>query len=147
MHTHTHTHTLYLCSLTFSPLAKPAVSRSSSDLLTTDPIIGKPLLVALRVGGQVTLFAVVTADPCPTIQWRVNGSAVSSGGNYLIGNPCSSSPAGTTVFNFTLTITATSATAGTYNATLINLAGTEDISDVFVTPPGTLAPQKYSHWS
>ena len=69
----------------------------------------------------------------------VNGSAVSTGANYVIGNPCSSSPAGTTIFNFTLTITATAVTTGTYSATLTNAAGTASVPDVFVTIPGTLA--------
>ena len=113
------------------------MSMSSSAHLTVDSIIGKPLLVAPSVGDQVILFAVVTADPCPTIQWKLNGSAVSNGGNYTIGNPCSSAPAGTTSFNFTLTITTNSATAGTYNATFTNAAGTKNVPDVFVTPPGT----------
>ena len=44
----------------------------------------------------------------------------------------------TTSFNFTLTITATTATTGTYNATLTNPAGTKEVPDVFVTPPGML---------
>ena len=117
----------------------PAVSRSSSDDLPVDSIIGKPLLVAPSVGGQIVLFAVVTAAPCPTVQWIVNGSAVSTGANYVIGNPCSSSPPGTTSFNFTLTITATAVTTGTYSSTLTNPAGTANVPDVFVTPPGTLA--------
>ena len=99
------------------------------------------------MGGKVTLFAVVTADPCPSIQWRLNGSAVSNGGNYRIVNPCSSSPAGTTSYNFTLTITANSATAGTYTATFTNAAGTVNVPEVFVTPPGMLAYRGYSYWS
>ena len=114
----------------------PAVSLSSSDDLTVDSIIRKPLLVAPSVGAEVILYAEVTADPCPSIQWRLNGSAVSNGGNYIIGNPCSSPP-GTTTFNFTLTITVSTATAGTYNAILINPAGRANTSDVFVTPPGS----------
>ena len=101
-----------------------------------DSIIGKPLLVSNSDGDQVILFAVVTADPCPSIQWMVNGTAVINSGSYTISNPCSTSPAGTTSFNFTLTITATAVTAGTYNATLTNAAGTIEVPDVFVTPPG-----------
>ena len=119
-----------------------AVLATSSQNLTIDRDLGKPLLVAPKVapkvGGQVTLFAVVTADTCPTIQWRVNGSVV-SGADYTLNDPCSSSPDGTTTFNFTLTITVTSATAGTYNATLTNAAETKKVPDVFVTPPGMLA--------
>ena len=135
--THTHTHITHTLFLTLSPLAKPAVSKSSSQLLTVDTIIEKPLLVALSVGGQVTLFVEVIADPCPSIQWRLNGTAVSNGGNYIIGNPCFSAPDGTT-FNFILTITATAVTSGTYSATLTNQVGTANVPDVFVTPPGML---------
>ena len=107
-----------------------------------DIVLRLPLLVAPRVGGKVTLFAVVTADPCPTIEWRVNGTAV-SGGGYTTNNPCSS-PVGTTSFNFTLTITATSATAGTYTAVLTNPAGTQNVDAVFVSPPGMLAVRIYT---
>ena len=66
----------------------------------------------------------------------VNGSAV-SGAGYILNNPCSS-PSGTTSFNFTLTIAATSARKGTYTATLMNQAGSQNVMPVFVTPPGML---------
>ena len=105
--------------------------------------IGLPLLVAPSDGGNAILFAVVTADPCPTIQWMVNGSAV-SGAGYTLNNPCSS-PAGTTSFNFTLTITATSSRTQTYNAILTDPAGTQNVPEVFVTPPGMRALRDYSH--
>ena len=116
------------------------MTASTSDFLTEDRDIEKPLLVAQSVERQVTLFALVTADPCPIIQWRLNGSNITNDvdGNYIIGNPCSSSEDGTTTFNFTLTITANSATAGTYNAAFSNEAGTREVPDVFVTPPGLL---------
>ena len=104
--------------------------------------LGLPLLVALSDGGQVTLFAVVTADPCPTKKWRVNGTAIGSAG-YTVNNPCSS-PAGNTSFNFTLTITATSARTGTYTAVLSNPAGSRNVDAVFVSPPGMLAVRRYS---
>ena len=106
-----------------------------------------PLLVAPRVGEQLTLFAAVNTGSCPTVLWRVNGSAISHGhAGYIIGNPCPSlgSYTGTSTFNFTLTITATTATAGTYNATFTNAAGTREVPDVFVTPPGMLTFRSYS---
>ena len=115
------------------------MTASTSNLVRMDRNLGKPLLVSNSDGEQVTLFAVVTADPCPSIQWRLNGSAVSDGGNYIINNPCSGASAGTTSFNFTLTITVTSATAGIYNATLTNAAETTEVPDVFVTLPGSCA--------
>ena len=101
-----------------------------------DTGLGLPLLVAATDGGDAVLFAVVTADPCPSIQWTVNGSAA-TGAGYTTNNPCSS-PAGTTSFNFTLTIAATSARTGTYTATLMNPAGMVNMLPVFVTPPGVL---------
>ena len=137
LHTQASTHAIPALPPSLSAI--PDVSASSSEGLIVDSIIGKPLLVAPSDGGHVTLFAVVTADPCPTTEWRLNGSAVSNGGNYIIGDPCSSAPAGTTTFNFTLTITANSATTGIYDATLTNAAGTREVPDVFVTPPGILA--------
>ena len=125
-----------------------AVLAASSQDLTVDRDLGKPLLVAPSVGAQVTLFAVVTTGSCPTVQWRVNGSAIShNDAGYIIGNPCGSlgSYTGNTSFNFTLTITVTSATAGTYNAILTNAAGTREVPDVFVTPPGMLTFRRYSY--
>ena len=119
-----------------------AVSSSSSDIHAIDIGLGLPLLVAPSDGGNAVLFAVVTADPCPTIEWRVNGSAV-SGVGYTENNPCNS-PAGTTSFNFTLTIAATSATAGRYTAVLTNRAGAQNVDVVFVSPPGMLAVRTYS---
>ena len=112
------------------------MSSSSSDIHAMDTGIGLPLLVAPTDGGNAVLYAVVTADPCPTIQWMVNGSAV-SGAGYILNNP-SSSPSGTTSFNFTLTIAATSARTGTYTATVMNRAGSQNVMPVFVTPPGML---------
>ena len=146
LHTHMHTHALRHTNTVHFPSVIPVVPASSSHDITVDSIIGKPLLVAPSLRGQVTLFGVVTAAPCPSIQWRFNRSAVSNGGNYTIGNPCSNSPAGTTVFNFTLTITATAVTTGTYSATLTNPAGTANVPDVFVTPPGMTALRGNSWW-
>ena len=113
------------------------MSSSSSEIHAMDTGIRLPLLVAPSDGGNAVLFAVVTADPCPTIQWTVNGSNIGSAG-YTLNNPCSTSPAGTTSFNFTLTIAATSPRTGTYAARIMNRAGSQDVMPVFVTPPGTV---------
>ena len=124
-----------------SPSEIMPVSSSSSDIHAVDIGIGLPLLVAPSVGGDAILFAVVSADPCPTIEWRVNGTAIGSAG-YTLNNPCSS-PAGTTSFNFTLTIAATSSRTGRYTAVLTNPAGAQNVDAVFVSPPGMLAFRGY----
>ena len=104
--------------------------------------LGLPLLVAPSDGGNAILFAEVTADPCPSIEWRVNGTAIGSAG-YTLNNPCSS-PAGTTSFNFTVTIAATSARTGRYTAVLTNRAGSRNVDAVFVSPPGMSDVRRYS---
>ena len=97
--------------------------------------------MASSSGGQVTLFAVATTGSCPTVQWRVNASIISeSDAQYTIGDPCPSvSFLNVSSYNFTLTITVNVMTAGTYSAILSNPAGTIEVPDVFVTPPGMLA--------
>ena len=96
------------------------------------------MVVQPRNGERFSLFAVVTSVPCPTIQWRVNGSVISSGGTYLIGNPCPTAPAGTTSYYFSLTITTTVGTTGTYDAIFSNPVGTAEVPDVVVIPRGMM---------
>ena len=67
-------------------------------------------------------------------QWWWDESDISTGAGYTLNNPCSS-PAGTTSFNFTLTIAATTATAGRYAAPLTNPAGAANVPEVFVRDP------------
>ena len=94
------------------------------------------MLVAASSGRSVVVFAIVTADPCPTVQWRLNGTNIRASDVYSIYDPCSATPAGGTAYYFSLTITTTTETAGIYNGILSNSAGTTSIPDVFVTPPG-----------
>ena len=119
----------------------PTVQSSTTDIAVLDRDVG-PLLVVPN-GEDVTLFAVVTADPCPTIQWRLNKSSISQGDMlYTIGGPClpdGSNSSNSTSYNFTLTINVTMETAGYYTANLINAAGVANVSAVFVTPPGMLS--------
>ena len=68
----------------------------------------------------------------------MNGSAISSGGNYLISNPCPTAPAGTTSYHFSLTITGMVGTTGTYDAIFSNLAGTAEVPDVVVILRGMM---------
>ena len=129
----------YLLFLPSFPSALPVVTATSFDDLGTNRDIGKPVLVAGSSGRSVVLFAVVTADPCPTVQWRLNGTNIRASDVYSIYDPCSTTPAGSPSYYFSLTITTTRETAGIYNAILSNPAGTTSIPDVFVTPPGMLA--------
>ena len=108
---------------------------STADIAVSDRDVG-PLLVVPN-GNEITLFVVVTADPCPTIQWKLNWSSVNQSDVYNIADPChpDSSP-GPAFYNFTLTINVTMTTAGKYTAQLTNAVGTVNVSAVFVTPPG-----------
>ena len=143
MLTHAHTHAQYLLFLPHSPSAMPVVTASTSDDVATDRDIGKPVLVATGSGRSAILFAVVTADPCPSVQWRVNDTNIGASDIYRMYDPCPVTPAGSPSYYFSLIITVTTATAGTYSAILSNPAGTTSIPDVFVTPPGMLAVKEY----
>ena len=115
----------------------PVVQASSAGIAVQDRDVG-PLLVVPN-GEEVTLFALVTAYPCPTIQWRLNRNSISQSDVYTIGDPCppDGSP-GSTFYNFTLTITVTMGTVGDYTAQLINAAGVVTVEGVFITRPGRL---------
>ena len=117
----------------------PNVLDSSTGNAVVDDYLG-PLLVSSSEEESVTLFAVVTADPCPTIQWMFNGSNITQNAVYTINNPCPSpgSP-GSVSYNFTLTINLTMETAGIYNAAITNPAGTSLVAGLTVTPPRMLA--------
>ena len=143
MYTHTCTH-IIPAFLPHSPSAMPVVTASSSDDLTTDRNIGKPVLVATGSGRSALLFAVVTADPCPSVQWGVNGTNIRANDVYQTYDSCPTSPAGSPSYYFSLIITVTTETAGTYSAILTNAAGTTEVPDVFVTPPGMMAVKECS---
>ena len=126
----------------------PVVIDSSSEVAVVDDYEG-PLVVVPSGEETTTLFALVTADPCPTIQWRLNGNNISQNSIYTISDPCppSGSP-GSPPYNFTLTINVTTDTAlGTYTAAVTNAAGTVPVAMVVVTTPGTLALGGHSLWS
>ena len=116
---------------------------SSTDGAVVDDYLG-PLLVSSSEEESVTLFAVVTADPCPTIQWMFNGSNITQNAVYTINDPCPSSGSpGSASYNFTLTINLTMETAGVYSAAVTNPARTSLVAGLTVTPPSMLALESY----
>ena len=126
----------HFISLSDSLPVLPVVQSSSAGIAVQDRDVG-PLRVVPN-GEVVTLFALVTAYPCPTIQWRQNRNSIRQSDVYTISDPCppDGSP-GSTFYNFTLNITVTIGTVGNYTARLINAAGVVNVEGVFVTQPGT----------
>ena len=130
-------------SLSFCPVM-PTVNSSTANITVRDRDVG-PLLV-VPSGEDVTLFAVVTADPCPTIHWKLNGSTtIRQSDVYTIGNPCHPDGLNSAFYNFTITINVTTETAGYYTAQFNNVAGVADVPAVFVTPPGMPTVQFVEH--
>lgn len=70
--TESHIITMYL----LLPPEIPTVLNSSAGIASTDWDV-EPLLV-LPSGEEAMLFAVVVGDPCPTVQWRLNGTGISN---------------------------------------------------------------------
>ena len=100
-------------------------------------------------GDTLTLSVDVTADPCPEVEWRVDGRTLaeveaSAGCNmtFYTTNSCSDFPdPATGSYTFTIDINnITDCTAGRYTITLSNRAGDVTSDPVFVTPEGMLIP-------
>ena len=117
-------------------LALPVVS----DLTTTNPTAVSDMMGTYIVASPGTLNVTVTvevsSDPCPAVQWSINGTAISNvSPNYYVNDPCrngsSSSP-----YTFTITIASlTPATSGSYSAVFSHPFGSTPLF-VLVAIPG-----------
>ena len=95
------------------------------------------------MGQSLTLAMTVTADPCPEVEWRLDGrtlAEVEEESVYDI-NSCSDfTGPDTGSYTFTIAINSVSdSTTGNYTITLSNRAGTVTSDPVFVTPEGVCA--------
>ena len=95
---------------------------------------------------NVTVVVEVASDPCPEVQWSINGTIITdNSANYFFNNPCgvNSSP-----YNFTITIASlTLATSGQYSAVFSHLAGSTTLPGLYVTVPGMYLNKVRHAWT
>ena len=92
--------------------------------------------IPITVVVESTSIDVPSRDPCPAVQWQMNGTNINSGVDYTVSDPCSNNN-NSSPYTFTLTIaTLTTDTIGEYSAVFSYLATTESSELLFVTFPG-----------
>lgn len=117
---------------TAAPTIQPLIM--TNDMAVEDQLLGT-LIVAHSGTANLVITIIVTSDPCPTVQWRLDGVVITADANYIFGTPCGASEA-VSPFMLTLTIgNHTLATSGEYSATVANSAGSTAAS-IHVTVPG-----------
>ena len=89
-----------------------------------------------RENGSILSFSMnVVADPCPSTEWTFNGVHLRPSDVVTFNNPCTEENGGLN-WTFTLNVTITIATSGSYSAKLKNIAGTTQVPKVYFTIPG-----------
>ena len=122
-----------------------SVSPVITDLTATNPMaasdrIEGTVIVADSGTPNVTVVVEVASDPCPEVQWSINGTNINDSANYFINNPCG---ANSSLYNFTITIAnLTLDTSGQYSAVFSHLAGSTTLPGLYVTVPGKFKMQK-----
>jgi hypothetical protein len=81
------------------------------------------LFTAMDNSSVVSFSASVMADPCPSIEWIFNDTVLRMNDFIAFNNPCMGVIRGLN-WTFTLNVTITSTTSGSYTANLSNIAGT-----------------------
>ena len=82
----------------------------------------------------------VVADPCPSIVWNFNGTALRTNDAIAFNNPCTEQSMRLSLsWTFMLNVTVSNATSGSYSAILSNIAGTTQLpKPVYITIPGNM---------
>ena len=103
-----------------------------------DPDIG--VLFVLNSSSTVRLSVDILADPCPSVEWSLNGTALDPSNNTIItyNNPCIEGAGSSLVWTYTLNVVLTSDTSGQYLANFTNIAGTVFLPKTYLTVPGRL---------
>ena len=94
-------------------------------------------LIVMNNGSIVSLSINVVADPCPNVVWSFNGTRMSpSNETFAYNNACAEMGATGPIWTFTLSVLLTAATSGQYIANFTNIAGSAQLSEVYLTLPG-----------
>ena len=123
--------------MTVSPHAEPPVV---TRLSTGQDRCRNETAYSMTEGEPLTLSVAVLANPCPEVEWRLDGRTLELSDTYITSscNDSTTSQLGDGSYNFSITISSVSeSTLGHYNATFTNRAGIATSQSAFVTPEGT----------
>ena len=96
------------------------------------------LFTAMDHDSIVSFSVNVMADPCPSIEWIFNDSVLRMNDFITFNNPCVGVVRGLN-WTFTLNVTVTSTTSGSYTANLSNIAGTIQLpKPIYLTLAGII---------
>lgn len=95
----------------------------------------------VRDNGSYVIFSVdVVADPCPNVEWSLNGTRLGPSNETITYNStCIESYSRSPNWTFSLNVTLTAATSGSYSASFSNVAGTTFLPKTYITIPGMLS--------
>ena len=95
-------------------------------------------LIVLNSSSTVRLSVDVLADPCPSVVWMLNGTALGpNNSNITFNNPCiEGASTSLNIWTYTLNVVVTSDTSGHYLANFTNIAGTTFLHRTYFTIPG-----------
>ena len=100
-------------------------------------------LIAMNSGSTVSLSVDVLANPCPSVVWSFNGTALGpSNDTITYNNPCMEESM-LNIWTYTLNVVLTPATSGQYLANFTNIAGTTFLPRAYFTIPGMLICMKH----
>ena len=100
-------------------------------------------LIVLNSSSSVRLSVDVLADPCPSVVWIFNGTALGpNNSNITYNNPCMEETSSSlNIWTYILNVVLTSDTSGYYLANFTNIAGTTFLHRTYFTIPGMLCMQ------
>ena len=101
-------------------------------------------LIVMSSGSAVSLSVDVLADPCPSVVWSFNGTALGpSNDTITYNNPCIEGTSTSLIWTYNLNVVLTSDTSGQYLASFTNVAGTTFLPRAYFTIPGMLTCMKH----
>ena len=128
---------IYYTKIIFSDLEPPEIQPYNFTELDAfdDRELGA---LIVRPNNSALIFSVdVVADPCPSVNWTINGTYLRASEVISFNDPCKER-ASDLAWTFMLNVTITSATSGSYSANISNIGGTTQLPKLYITIPGTI---------
>ena len=127
---------LIIYFFTVAPVVSPLVM-TNADIMAVEDRLEGTVIVADPNTANLTVTARVTSDPCPTVQWSLQGDTIEANSNdFSFDNPCvAESPSSPYIFTLTIA-NLTAETSGQFSALFAHFSASVTLPGFFVTIPG-----------